>query len=107
MRLRGRASRLHLELLGRPDPEGWLGVRVTAEGATGRWSSSSKCLQAADVERLAEWLERWAAGEARDADLDTSDGELRFELRAAESDLWMRVYLGYDLRPPRAKKEGE
>jgi hypothetical protein len=61
MKLRGPRTSFELQLLGRPDHDGWCRVRIDVETPEGRWSKIQPCLEGAEVEWLAGWLEGSAA----------------------------------------------
>jgi hypothetical protein len=76
-----------------PDNEGWCKVRVTVDSPDRSWSGACRCLLSEEVTRLADWLEKSAAGS-----FDTLDNELGFELLGA-TPLVLRVFLNWSLRP--------
>ena len=104
MRLHGPQTRFELNLVGRPDNEGWCQVRVAVDGPDGNWSATSRCLLAEEIVRLAQWLQAAADGRGS-ARFDTLDNEISFELLDTEP-RQLRIYLEWTFRPVRRRSEG-
>jgi hypothetical protein len=98
MRFHGPHSRFELTLVGRPDHDGWCGVRVAIAGPDGHWTGESRCLLADEITRLAAWLEGGASGTR----FETLDNEIGFEMLDTEP-RQVRVYLEWPFRPVRER----
>jgi hypothetical protein len=84
----------------------WLNITIGVQGAIGSWSSTHPSLLAADVERLADWLEAIAEARPQDALVEFLEPNLAFELHAAaEEDVVIRVWFECESRPPWARAD--
>jgi hypothetical protein len=104
MRLGGPRTSFELQLLGRPDCEDWCKVRFDADTPQGRWSKTDRCLRAAEVSRLADWLDGTVA--APEEPCGFTEPYLRFSFPGGDRSR-LRVHFEFDFRPRWAEDSEE
>ena len=82
--------------------DNWLIVEIRAAPADERpWRSTDPSLLTWEVERLSDWLEALASGQAVEDAEDFVEPNLRFEVADRDQDtITIRVYFELESRPP-------
>lgn len=77
----------------------WLNIRIEVVEPRGKWSCTDPALLTYEVERLAQWLEKIAAGNPTSVSESFLEPNLSFELASPSAER-LRVIFSLEFRPP-------